>query len=133
MTALNRISLLLALIAPLMACEEDFGAPCEIPAPLKATCNTTDSSGEGEEGNLEQESRSSCAIDNYAGCSTRVCLQYRDSSAYCSQSCRTDGDCPGSAACRPIIGGGDFCPEEPFDEAGFPNKCYCIRKGDLNN
>ncbi|MFN3201886.1 MAG: hypothetical protein ACE366_26005 [Bradymonadia bacterium] len=133
MTTVLKTACLVSLLAFSWGCEEDFGAPCEIPAPLKNTCSTSSSGGEESEGQLEAESRSSCAIDNYAGCATRVCLQYRDSSAYCSQSCRTDGDCPGSAACRPIIGGGDVCPEEPFDESGFPNKCYCVRKGDLNN
>ncbi len=74
------------------------------------------------------DSQASCAVKNFAGCETRVCLVYRGSNPFCSESCSQSSDCEGSAECRPLIGDTDLdvaiCQEQR-------DACYCVRKGDV--
>ena len=67
----------LLLVLLLSGCSTGFGEPCSVPRAesFQNACFNSNLSEEDEEGsgsNLEQEAVSSCAIQNYAGCSTRI-------------------------------------------------------------
>lgn len=120
-------------------CETTFGEPCTLPKTeqFRRACSPVPAEDDGEandgENAVVQESQASCAIKNFAGCETRICLVYRGSSSYCSEACTADSDCPGSAVCRPMLGDTDLegNPCEPSDD-GFPTECYCVRAGDAD-
>jgi len=129
-----RLSVLVALAAAfgLSACDTDFGQPCELPQTkeFRQACNPTTDTSEGEDDDsvVQSQSKASCAVRNFAGCATRVCLVYRGSDPFCSEACVTADDCEGGAVCRPIIGdqslSGNICEQ---------TECYCVRNGDLND
>lgn len=118
----------------LSACETGFGQPCDLPQTeeFRSACSATapaeDETSGDESGEIQKESKASCAVKQFAGCSTRVCLVYRGSSAFCSEQCTGDGDCEGDAVCRPIIG-----DDPPTPELCRGVECYCVRQGDLND
>jgi hypothetical protein len=110
-------------------CETGFGDPCDLPKSdeIQAACNPVETDdGDGEEG-LEQESASSCAINDFPQCTTRVCLVYRGSSSFCSEPCTTDGGCEGSAKCRPLLG--DLAPNICQQTQCELQECYCVKAG----
>ena len=122
------LKVVIAILLCLLGCSTGFGEPCEIPRSQnfqQACFDAADPNSEMEESgsNLEQMTVSSCAIQNYAGCSTRTCLVYRGSEPYCSERCAADGDCEGSAVCRPIIG-------QYSGEGTCMGECYCVRQSD---
>lgn len=116
-------------------CENSFGQPCTLPTTeqFRRACSPAPSEPDDEvdENEVQMESQASCAVKNFAGCQTRICLVYRGSDPYCSEACVQDADCPGSALCRPLLGDSDLegNPCEP-NEDGFPTECYCVRSGD---
>ena len=105
-----------------------FGEPCDVPRAesFQNACfsNVGTESDEMSDSDLEQSAVASCAIQNYAGCSTRICLIYRGSDSFCSERCVSDGDCEGSARCAPMIG-------ERISDGTCSGECYCVRPGDL--
>jgi hypothetical protein len=126
-------------VAALAGCETGFGKPCKLPKSpaFRAACEQTASGGGADAGtdeSIAQRSEASCAVKDYAGCETRVCLVYQGSRSYCSEECETDDDCEGSARCRSITGGTGN-PEEDCKTVpgGVPPECYCVRKGDLKD
>jgi hypothetical protein len=128
-----RLTMLVALgaVFGLSGCETDFGQPCELPQTkeFRQACDpVADQSEEDDENAVQTQSKASCAVRNFAGCATRVCLVYRGSEPFCSEACVTSEDCEGSAICRPIIGdqsiSGNICEQ---------TECYCVRSGDLND
>jgi hypothetical protein len=135
-TRLPTLLLIAAVGVGTLACETGFGKPCKLPKSpaFREACeqsagSATPEGGEETEGETTQESASSCAVKDYAGCETRVCLVYQGSSPFCSESCETDDDCEGSAKCRSLTGGSaadcKVVPGAPIPE------CYCVRKGDV--
>ncbi len=115
-------------------CDTGFGQPCDIPKveAFRRACSPAPSDGaDGGTSDIDRESKASCAIKNYAGCETRVCLVYRGSSPFCSEPCQADGDCEGSAVCRPLLGDTDLDSAACTPTEGFTPECYCVRKGDL--
>ncbi len=116
-------------------CSNDFGQPCELPQTeeFRQACSTTATEAEGESSGsgteIEMESKASCAVKNFAGCATRVCLVYRGSDPFCSEPCVTKADCEGSAECRPILGDTVTSAENICERT----ECYCVRKGDVDN
>ncbi len=136
LTRLPTLLLIGAVAVGTLACETGFGKPCKLPKSpaFREACEQSaanaDPAAEGDgEGEITQESASSCAVKDYAGCETRVCLVYQGSSPFCSETCQEDDDCEGSAKCRSLTGGsGADCqivPGAPIPE------CYCVRKGDV--
>lgn len=132
------LSLLLLPAFGLLAsgCENSFGQPCTLPKTeqFRRACSATVSEEPAEEAgetDVQMESQASCAIKNFAGCDTFICLVYRGSESYCSQACQTDDDCPGSALCRPLLGDTDLDETPCVSEDGFPTECYCVRAGDI--
>lgn len=136
MVALSRLAsmVLLAggatLVVAATGCDTGFGQPCDLPKTeeIRAACNPAEVDNEDDD--IQRESKASCALKNYAGCETRVCLVYRGSSPFCSETCKADSDCEGSAVCRPLLGDADCSAD---DQSGFAPECYCVRKGDLND
>lgn len=115
-------------------CDTGFGQPCTLPntEEFRLACQVGEDQSKGDAG-IVQESLPSCAVKNYAGCETRVCLVYRGSDSFCSQPCTSKADCEGSSECRPLIGDVDQSSEEELKELctdGF-TECYCVRAGDL--
>ncbi len=133
--------LLTALLLPAVGvltsgCENSFGEPCTVPKTeqFRRACSPTPTDADDEEpgeNDVQMESQASCAIKNYAGCGTFICLVYRGSDAYCSEACETDDDCQGSAVCRPLLGDTDLDDTPCISEDGFPTECYCVRAGDV--
>lgn len=127
-----------ALMVPaalgLWGCDTGFGQPCDLPKTpqIRQACEENTTGADAGDG-IVTESKPSCALKNYAGCETRVCLVYRGSSPFCSQACKTDDDCEG-AVCRPILGDSDIDPTAcQATGDGFAPECYCVRRGDLND
>ena len=59
-----------------------------------------------------------CAVQNYAGCETRLCLVLeRDGTGVCSHACSVDAPCAAALSCETPLG--QAC------EAGAP-ECYCV-------
>lgn len=121
------------LLFPSLGCDTGFGEPCVLPKTetFRAACAPVQTTGEEEEeGGVEMESKASCAVKNYAGCETRICLVYQGSSPFCSTRCTTDADCE-SQKCRPIIGDQELEPDicQP-NMSGFTPECYCVRAVD---
>ncbi|MBV72305.1 MAG: hypothetical protein CMH52_13355 [Myxococcales bacterium] len=120
----------------IVGCDSGFGEPCAIPKTEAFRQACEDSAGGQDESEDEtsimMSSTASCAIRNYAGCSTRVCLVYKGSDPICSTTCNADGDCEGSARCRPLIGDEYVDGVTCNPEMGGTNECYCVRKGDVN-
>lgn len=112
-------------------CETSFGQPCTIPTSheFRQACEAA-SKPPGKEdagvNDIRESSAASCAIKNYAGCATRICLVYRDSSPFCSEQCTTDSDCPGSALCRPVLGDDPTLCSNADDP--FSSECYCVKE-----
>lgn len=114
-------------------CDTGFGQPCTLPKTeqFRRACSQApgDDAGTSE---IERSSKPSCAVSNFAGCETSVCLVYQGSKPFCSETCAEDGDCEGSARCRPLLGDSDLdgaaCAPLPN---GAPAECYCVRSGDL--
>lgn len=115
-----------AAAALLAGCDTGFGQPCTLPKTdeFRQACNPAEVDPAAEDEDVQSESRASCAVKNFAGCETRVCLVYRGSSPFCSEPCLADDDCEGSAVCRPLLGDVE-CAEGV--------ECYCVRKGDIDN
>jgi len=133
-------TILTALLLPALGllasgCENSFGQPCTVPKTeqFRRACSPTPDDGEEETGenDVQMESKASCAIKNYAGCGTFICLVYQGSDAYCSEACQTNADCPGSSLCRPLLGDTDLDETPCVSEDGFPSECYCVRAGDV--
>lgn len=117
------------------ACDTGFGQPCELPRTpqIRAACEESAAADAGAgENEVVTESKPSCALKNFAGCETRICLVYRGSDPFCSTECTTDSDCEGGAVCRPILGDSDSAEGNPCtpDGSGFTPECYCVRGGD---
>ena len=123
------MGLLVLLSLIFLGCSTGFGEQCDVPRAesFQNACFTPtgEDGAEASGSNLEQEAVSSCAIQNYAGCSTRICLIFRGSDAFCSERCVSDGDCEGSAVCAPMIG-------ERQQDGTCSGECYCIRQADLD-
>lgn len=117
----------------LLGCSNDFGQPCELPQTeeFRRACETVAPDPNAEERDTEviSESKASCAVKNFAGCATRVCLVYRGSEPFCSEPCTTKSDCEGSAECRPILGDTVTTSEDICQRT----ECYCVRAGDIDN
>lgn len=118
-------------------CDTGFGQPCTLPKTdeFRRACNPAPEDPNAEpagENDIVRDSKASCAVKNFAGCETRVCLVYRGSDSYCSEPCRKDNDCEGSSVCRPLLGDtdleGNVCEGT---DAGVLPECYCVKKGDL--
>jgi hypothetical protein len=118
------------------ACDTGFGQPCAIPKTevFRQACEeSANPDEEVDENAIMMSSSSSCAIRNYAGCSTRICLVYKGSSPICSVECSEDSDCEGSALCRPLLGDAYVEGVTCNPEMGGTSECYCVRKGDVRD
>lgn len=121
-----------------MGCDTGFGQPCELPSTpeIRTACEEGEPTADAGMGNNEvvTESKPSCALKDFAGCETRICLVYRGSSAFCSTKCDTDADCEDGVVCRPLLGDADQAGGDPCapDGSGFNPECYCIRGGDAD-
>ena len=133
----NWTLLLVSLMALLLsACDTGFGQPCSIPetATFRQACvEGVESTEDMDENSIQMSSTASCAIRNFAGCSTRICMVYKGSDPICSMECRKDADCDGSALCRPLIGDTTtYIDDETCNpERGGSSECFCVRKGDV--
>jgi hypothetical protein len=119
------------MLLALGGCETGFGEPCELPQTeeFRSACKPPEVGEEQDDnGGVVSQVKSSCAIKKFAGCATRICLVYRDSSPFCSEQCVGDSDCEGDAVCRPLIG-----DDPPSAELCRGVECYCVRQGDLND
>ena len=129
-----RVSIvILGGLAALLAsgCDTGFGQPCTLPKTeeFRRACNPpVDDGADAGMNDVQSESKATCAVKNFAGCETRVCLVYRGSSPFCSESCVADGDCE-SNLCRPLLGD----PSLTDPDICKRSECYCIRKGDADN
>lgn len=134
-------TILATLLLPVLGlvasgCENSFGQPCTLPKTeqFRRACSPVPVEDDGEEdgeNDVVMQSEASCAVKNFAGCETLICLVYRGSDSYCSQACESDDDCPGSAVCRPLLGDTDLEENPCISEDGFPTECYCVRAGDV--
>jgi len=126
-------SFLALLLFPSLGCDTGFGESCVLPKTetFRSACAPVETTGEEEEGGVEMESKASCAVKNYAGCETRICLVYQGSSPFCSTRCTADADCE-SNKCRPIIGDQELEPDIcQANASGFTPECYCVRAVDV--
>ncbi|MDY0058366.1 MAG: hypothetical protein RBU45_01020 [Myxococcota bacterium] len=89
-------ALLLASGLTLAACEDDYGSPCTLPTKVRQACQQGQSSG-------SLESHINCVMDENLDCSSKICVVYQDSNAFCSAKCTQDTDCPGSSRCLPFL------------------------------
>lgn len=139
LTSLSGLLLLTAVAAGTIGCDTGFGKPCKLPKSpaFRAACEQTTgatTADAGAENEIAQQSAASCAVKDYAGCETRVCLVYQGSDSFCSEECETDDDCEGSARCRSLTGGtGNPLVDCKTVPGQVPPECYCVRKGDLGN
>ena len=124
------------LVASTVGCDSGFGEPCEVPktAKFEKACGTVANRAPSNDDAVRMTSRASCAVKNFAGCSTRVCMVYRGSSPYCTTPCTSSDECEGSAVCRPLVGEA-VTEEEVIKECdpsagAFATECYCVREGD---
>ncbi|MCA9539865.1 MAG: hypothetical protein KC620_13300 [Myxococcales bacterium] len=125
--------LLVAAGGVLSGCENTFGEPCTLPTSeeFRRACDPAASEEESDDENrVRMDSKASCAVKNFAGCETRICLVYRGSDSYCSERCEADEDCQGSAVCRPLIGDKDLEPDICTPSGNFIPECYCVKSGD---
>ena len=121
------------LVGNLGGCSNDFGQPCDLPQTeeFRRACQSAPpEEGEVNENQVVRETKASCAVKNFAGCATRVCLVYRGSDSFCSEPCVKSSDCEGSADCRPILGDTSLGSLEDICQR---TECYCVRAGDLEN
>ncbi len=113
-------------------CDTSFGQPCTLPETeeFRKACSPPPKDPNADAGinDVQSESKASCAVKNFAGCETRVCLVYRGSSSFCSESCVTNSDCE-SDLCRPLLGDPNLSDPDICERT----ECYCIRKGDADN
>ena len=139
MTKRNTIWVFIVAMASMvvnLGCDTGFGQPCAIPkteAFRQACEESADPNSEDDENSIMMSSTASCAIRNYAGCSTRVCLVYKGSDPICSELCSADSDCEGSALCRPLLGDTYVEGVTCNPEMGGSSECYCVRKGDVRS
>ena len=131
----------------LSACDTGFGEPCTLPEgdAIEQACSSPNVE-QGEENGTTQSASATCALDNFPGCSTFLCLKYRGANPYCSLKCTSDSECDGGACC-PLVGD---CQNTATTNTADPNmsvdpsmmmstanntcangECYCIRQGDL--
>ena len=127
---------LICTFAFIGGCDSGFGEPCEVPktARFEKACGTISNPQPTDDFSVRMTSRASCAVKNFAGCSTRVCMVYRGNGPYCTTPCRSTDDCEGSAKCRPIVGEA-VTPEQVKAEcdpegSDFAAECYCVRESD---
>ena len=132
---MTRHTLLLVIFLSFGAssCDTGFGQPCKLPetADFRRACMTVEAEEADDENAVIMESQASCAVKNFAGCETRICLVYRGSNPFCSERCSQDADCEGSAECRPLIGETDLDASACEPQGSFIPECYCVRKGDV--
>jgi hypothetical protein len=91
------IAAFVALAASLGAasCSDDFGTPCDFPvsAEIAQYCGTeTDPVG--------NVSTATCVDTLSPDCSSRLCVRFQGSDAFCSERCSSNGDCPSGASCE---------------------------------
>ncbi len=126
------VTLGVVLAALSTGCDTSFGQPCTLPKTeeFRRACNPAPVDDDADAGlnEVQTESKASCAVKNYAGCETRVCLVYRGSSPFCSEPCTTNSDCE-SNLCRPLLGDPTLAGEDICQNT----ECYCIREGDQDN
>ena len=132
-------------------CDTGFGEPCTLPEvdAIQEACSAPSVANSDENG-TSQSASATCALDNFPGCQTFLCLKYRGAQPYCSLKCQTSNECSGGVCC-PLLGdcrgnsGGnnnganDMISDpaqqmsvEPSDPcADGSAECYCIRQVDL--
>lgn len=131
----------LALLAAGCA-DTGFGQPCTLPKvdEIRRACEEGDAPPVSDPDQPQFSTKPSCAVRNFAGCETLVCLVYRGSDPFCSESCTCEaGKCKGpgadttceeNAPCLPLIGDIDQDPDLCASDEG---DCYCVRKADADN
>lgn len=100
---------LLGSVLLLSACDDDFGARCDLPSVVEEACQQQGSKGGG------MVSHFNCFMKENLDCSSKICVIYQDSEPFCSKACKTDGDCPGDARCLPFL----------LDES---SDTYCVKR-----
>ncbi len=94
--------LMLCATAFVAACSENYDETCEMPrAPeVERICLP---SGDGIAG--------TCVFDAASECSSSLCVVYKGSDAFCSQTCQTTSECPGGSTCERATPSADegFC------------------------
>ena len=129
-------------------CDTGFGQSCKLPEGdiIQEVCSAPQVQ-EGDNTSTMQSANATCALDNFPGCDTFLCLKYRGGNPYCSMRCTTSADC-GDGVCCPLVGdcrgntGGaaqmsvdpSMAPQAAMSQDACANgtdDCYCIRKGDL--
>lgn len=100
---LNIVFLLLGA-GLLVGCSEDFGTACDFPqAPeINEACST-------RLDDQQNPSVTTCIDTFNADCSSRLCVSFQGSSAFCSESCSSEGDCPSQATCQTSSDGVGVC------------------------
>lgn len=131
----------------LSGCDTGFGQSCTLPEgdAIQQACSAPQVE-DGSEGSTTQTASATCALDNFPGCDTFLCLKYRGANPYCSLRCQTSAECGGGVCC-PLVGDcrantGGSSMSNMADPAmmSMPSTdpcvngadCYCIRKSDLN-
>ena len=143
----KRLKLIIASVLYIFcfnACDTGFGEPCTLPKgdAVQQSCSSPPVE-QGDENGTTQSASATCALDNFPGCSTFLCLKYRGASPYCSMRCESSAECDGGVCC-PLLGdcqgnqGGENMSVDPNTMMSMPNNgqcvgedCYCIRSGDL--
>jgi hypothetical protein len=146
----SKLSFILVSILSLLcfnACDTGFGEPCTLPNgdAIQEACSSPPVE-QGDENGTTQSASATCALDNFPGCSTFLCLKYRGANPYCSLRCQSSGECDGGVCC-PLVGdcrasqagGVNNMSVDPNammsmssnDQCANAGDCYCIRSGDL--
>lgn len=127
-------------------CDTGFGQKCTLPEgdAIQQACSAPQVE-DGNEGSTTQTASATCALDNFPGCDTFLCLKYRGANPYCSLRCQTSAECGGGVCCplvgdcRANVGGSNMSTSsDPMmsipsaDPCANGADCYCIRKSDLN-
>ena len=127
-------------------CDTGFGEPCTFPEvdSIQEACSAPAVENNDENG-TSQSASATCALDNFPGCQTFLCLKYRGAQPYCSLKCENSSQCSGGVCCPRLgdcransSGGGESSdPSQQMSvESSDPcadgqEECYCIRQIDL--
>lgn len=125
-----------------LGCDTGFGEPCTLPKGdvIQQACSAP-AVAEGDESGTTQASSATCALDNFPGCDTFLCLKYRGANPYCSQRCQDDTACSGGHCC-PLSGDCKAISSNPAMNMSIDpattnpcangTECYCILSADYN-
>ncbi len=85
---------------------EDIGDPCPLSEAIEAACQE------------EQDTTTyTCVVAEHPSCNEQVCAAWGSAEPFCSRTCETDAECPGSYTCEDYLTFGVCVSEEALAPA----------------